>query len=292
MPDGKRRLEGAGMEEDPIRDALLVEYAEVNQNYRALADTRFKLLALIPSLGAIALFLLSRVQQGESEPKLDDRSPARGSTLRRCARGSLLPRSIPKQQRRSDKQRDEEPIQGQDFGHGANAGLVLPGDQRDHGDQRLSERRREQRACHSRWPEARDDGTDDSDGEHADIHQVGEVARMPDDANGKGHPDEDECCRERNADGSSVRGSVRLHRFLRGRGIGSRNMEGAGSTEKYFTTPTQGPSTCSSSRKGAGPDGSRRVAQRHHRSKGRERGTSPAWAIFRVLREVPRIPYF
>ena len=30
------------------------------------------------------------------------RSPTRGSTLRPCARGSLLPRSIPKQQRRSD----------------------------------------------------------------------------------------------------------------------------------------------------------------------------------------------
>src|SRR5918998_3268106 len=29
-----------------------------------------------------------------------------------------------------------------------------------------SERRREQRACHSMWLEARDDGTDDSDGEH------------------------------------------------------------------------------------------------------------------------------
>src|ERR671910_2784623 len=38
-----------------------------------------------------------------------------GSTLLPCARGSLLPPSIPKQQRRSDKQRDEEPIQGQDL---------------------------------------------------------------------------------------------------------------------------------------------------------------------------------
>src|SRR5215213_2932317 len=68
-----------------------------------------------------------------------------------------------------------------------------------------SECRREQRACHSMWLEARDDGTDDYDGEHPDIHQVGGVARSPDDANGKVHPDEDECCRERNADGGSVR---------------------------------------------------------------------------------------
>jgi hypothetical protein len=51
------------------------------------------------------------------------------------------------------------------------------------------------------WLEAGDDGTDDSDGEHPDIHQVGEPARSPDDADGKDHPDEDECCRERNADG-------------------------------------------------------------------------------------------
>jgi hypothetical protein len=56
--------------EEPRQEALLVEYSEVNQNFRSIADTRFKLLAFIPSLGAVALFLLSRVQQGESEPKL------------------------------------------------------------------------------------------------------------------------------------------------------------------------------------------------------------------------------
>ena len=70
------------------------------------------------------------------------------------------------------------------------------------------------------WLEARDDGTDDSDGEHPDIHQVGEPTRSPDDADDKDHSDEDECCRERNADGGSVRGSVRLRRFLRGGEIG------------------------------------------------------------------------
>lgn len=36
------------------------------------------------------------------------------------------------------------------------------------------------------WLEARDDGTDDPDGEHSAIHQVGGVPLIPDDANGKG----------------------------------------------------------------------------------------------------------
>src|SRR5919107_2700785 len=77
-----------------------------------------------------------------------------------------LPFSETKQPGRSDKQRDEEPIQPQILRHGAITGMLRPGDARDHGDQRLSERRREQRAWHSMWLEARDDGTDDSDGEH------------------------------------------------------------------------------------------------------------------------------
>src|SRR5215210_2201227 len=132
-----------------------------------------------------------------------------GSTLRPCARGSLLPRSIPKQQRRSAKQRDEEPVQGQELYRPAPRGAQPC----DHGYQRLSERRREQRACHSVWPEARDDGTDDPDGEHPDIHQVGEVVLGPDDANGKVQPDEDQCCRERSADGGSVGDIARLLRY-------------------------------------------------------------------------------
>ena len=63
------------------------------------------------------------------------------------------------------------------------------------------------------WLEARDDCTDGSDGEHPDIHQVGEVVWLPDDANGKVHPDEDECGRERKADGGFLRGIVRLPRL-------------------------------------------------------------------------------
>jgi hypothetical protein len=43
------------------------EYEEVSQNFRALADIRFKLLALIPPLGGVAIFLLSHLAE-QSEP--------------------------------------------------------------------------------------------------------------------------------------------------------------------------------------------------------------------------------
>jgi hypothetical protein len=76
----------------------------------------------------------------------------------------------------------------------------------------LSERGREQRARHSSRLEARDDGPDDTDGEHAAKHHVGVVALGPDDANRSIHPDENECSRERNADGGSVRGTACLPR--------------------------------------------------------------------------------
>ena len=105
-----------------------------------------------------------------------------------------------------------------------------PGDQRDHGDQHLSERRSEQRACHSMWPETRDDGTNDSDGEHPDIHQVDELVLSPDEPNGKVHPDEDECCHERNADGGSVRDIARLPRCKLIRET-SADQEGTGESE-------------------------------------------------------------
>ncbi len=49
-------------------------------------------------------------------------------------------RSTPKQPRRSDEQRDEEPVQGQDLYRRAPR-EAQPEDQHDHGDQRLSERR-------------------------------------------------------------------------------------------------------------------------------------------------------
>jgi hypothetical protein len=37
-----------------------IEYGQVNDNIRALADIRFKLLALLPPLGSVAVFLLSQ----------------------------------------------------------------------------------------------------------------------------------------------------------------------------------------------------------------------------------------
>ncbi len=39
--------------------------------------------------------------------------------------------------------------------------------------------------------EARDEGTNESDSEHPEIHQVG-ASRFSDDANGSIHPDEEE----------------------------------------------------------------------------------------------------
>ncbi len=53
--------------EDLSGQKLKWEYEEVSQNFRALADIRFKLLALIPPLGGVAIFLLSHLAE-ESEP--------------------------------------------------------------------------------------------------------------------------------------------------------------------------------------------------------------------------------
>jgi hypothetical protein len=88
------------------------------------------------------------------------------------------------------------------------------------------------------WPEARDDGTDDPDGEHPDIHRVGVVVLRPNDANGTGQPDEEECCRERNADGGSVRDIARLARYQL---IRETSAEDEGTSENEIG---QGPGRC------------------------------------------------
>src|SRR5687768_2289951 len=77
----------------------------------------------------------------------------------------------------------------------------------DRADQRLRQRRREQRTSQSSRLEARADRTDESDGEHPDIQQVGRVVVLdPDEAGGSVEPDDQECSRERSADSESVRG--------------------------------------------------------------------------------------
>lgn len=50
------------------RSYLDLEYTQINDNFRFLADVRFKLLAFLPTLGGIAVFVLSGVglQAGES----------------------------------------------------------------------------------------------------------------------------------------------------------------------------------------------------------------------------------
>jgi hypothetical protein len=45
--------------EEPVVEILLKEYEQVNENFRMLADIRFKLLALVPALGGAATFVLS-----------------------------------------------------------------------------------------------------------------------------------------------------------------------------------------------------------------------------------------
>jgi hypothetical protein len=59
------------------------------------------------------------------------------------------------------------------------------------------------------WLATCDDGANDSDGEHPEIHQVEGVPLNSDHANRTDEPDEDKCCRERKHSGESV--TVRLH---------------------------------------------------------------------------------
>lgn len=51
---------------------LELEYAQINDNIRFLADVRFKLLAILPALGGIAVFVLSGVGLRAGEPTTQD----------------------------------------------------------------------------------------------------------------------------------------------------------------------------------------------------------------------------
>src|ERR671919_607383 len=53
------------------------------------------------------------------------------------------------------------------------------------------------------WPEAPDDGTDNSDGEYPAIHQVSGIARRADDTNGEIQPEKKTPCRAPNRAGPS-----------------------------------------------------------------------------------------
>jgi hypothetical protein len=54
------------------RSTWQVEYEQVSDNFRMLAEIRFKLLALVPTLGGAAVFLLSKMSAGPETPLLAD----------------------------------------------------------------------------------------------------------------------------------------------------------------------------------------------------------------------------
>ncbi len=49
---------------------LQTEYEQVNQNFRSLADIRFKLLALVPTVGGAAVFLLAQIASDDPDHPL------------------------------------------------------------------------------------------------------------------------------------------------------------------------------------------------------------------------------
>ncbi len=59
-------------------------------------------------------------------------------------------------------------------------------------------------------PEVRDNGSDDHDGKHSTIHQVGGIIPASDEANGEVDPDEDEGRHDCDTDGGSIQVSPNI----------------------------------------------------------------------------------
>jgi len=47
-------------------ETLRTEYEQVNENFRSLADIRFRLVALVPTVGGVAAYLLSKLAQNDA----------------------------------------------------------------------------------------------------------------------------------------------------------------------------------------------------------------------------------
>jgi hypothetical protein len=76
------------------------------------------------------------------------------------------------------------------------------------------------------WLKARDEGTDDPDGEHSGIYRIGGIILAPDEGNSKVDSDEDEDDHNCNTEGSQAQ-SVACHSGCQLVGTASADQHGA-----------------------------------------------------------------